>query len=93
MTEESIDMNIDLPNVEHFDDFYIWFNKDEKLEYYSTPMYFYKANFSFSFDDDDDKKNSNRTKKMWWHKTYKMERKRKYRYGLKKSWHFILSIC
>ena len=53
-------MNIDLPKVEHFEDFYIWFNKDEKLEYYSTPLYFYKADFSFDFaDNDKSKKNKN----------------------------------
>ena len=39
-------MSIDLPEVKHFDDFYIWFNKEEKKEYYSTSMYFYKADFS-----------------------------------------------
>ena len=38
-------MSMDLPEVKHFDDFYIWFNKEEKKEYYSTPMYFYKADF------------------------------------------------
>ena len=30
-------MSIDLPEVKHFDDFYIWFNKDQRQEYYSTP--------------------------------------------------------
>lgn len=44
-------MNIDLPNISHFEDFYIWFNKEEKKEYYSTPLYFYKADFSFDFND------------------------------------------
>ncbi len=44
-------MSIDLPEIKHFDDFYIWFNKDEKKEYYSTPMYFNKADFSFDFND------------------------------------------
>ena len=44
-------MSIDLPDIRHFDDFYIWFNKDEKKEYYSAPMYFYKADFSFDFND------------------------------------------
>ena len=51
-------MNIDLPKVEHFEDFYIWFNKDEKLEYYSTPLY--KVDFSFDFADNEDK-----SKKKW----------------------------
>ena len=31
--EENIEMSIDLPEVKHFDDFYIWFNKEEKKEY------------------------------------------------------------
>ena len=43
-------MNIDLPDIRHFDDFYIWFNKDEKQEYYSTPMYFYKATFNVDYE-------------------------------------------
>ncbi|MDO5556387.1 MAG: DUF6076 domain-containing protein [Clostridia bacterium] len=43
-------MNIDLPNVQHFEDFYIWFNKEKKEEYYSTPMYFYKADFDIDYD-------------------------------------------
>ena len=25
-------MSINLPDIRHFDDFYIWFNKDEKLK-------------------------------------------------------------
>ena len=55
-------MSIDLPEVKHFDDFYIWFNKDEKKEYYSTPMYFYKADFSYDFNNKEDNKNKNRSK-------------------------------
>lgn len=61
-TEESTKMSIDLPDIRHFDDFYIWFNKDEKKEYYSTPMYFYKADFSFDFNNKEDNKNKNRSK-------------------------------
>lgn len=30
-----------LPKNELFDGFYIWFNSNEKKEYYSTPLYFY----------------------------------------------------
>ena len=37
--EESIEMSVDLPDIRHFDDFYIWFNKDEKKEYYSTYVF------------------------------------------------------
>lgn len=56
-------MSIDLPEVKHFDDFYIWFNKDERQEYYSTPMYFYKADFSFDFNDKEkDNHKNGRTK-------------------------------
>ena len=62
-TEGSIEMSIDLPEVKHFDDFYIWFNKEEKQEYYSTPMYFYKADFSFDFNDNEkDNHKNGRTK-------------------------------
>ena len=53
-------MNIDLPQIQHFEDFYIWFNKDKKEEYYSTPLYFYKADFSVNFDDKDKQENRNR---------------------------------
>ena len=43
-------MNIDLPEIKHSNDFYIWFNKEKKEEYYSTPMYFYKASFDMDYD-------------------------------------------
>ena len=52
-------MSIDLPEIKHFDDFYIWFNKDEKKEYYSTPMYFYKADFSYDFNNREKNNNKN----------------------------------
>ncbi len=55
-------MNIDLPEIKHFDDFYIWFNKEKKEEYYSTPLYFYKADFSFDYNDKDINSHKNRTK-------------------------------
>ena len=54
-----MEMSIDLPDIRHFDDFYIWFNKDEKKEYYSTPMYFYKADFSYDFNDREKNNNKN----------------------------------
>ena len=54
-------MSINLPDIRHFDDFYIWFNKEKKEEYYSTPMYMYKADFTFDFNDKDNKKNNNRS--------------------------------
>lgn len=52
-------MNVDLPDVRHFEDFYIWFNKEKKEEYYSTPLYLYKADFSFNFNDKEKDKNNN----------------------------------
>lgn len=52
-------MSIDLPDIRHFDNFYIWFNKEEKKEYYSTPMYFYKADFSYDFNDREKNNNKN----------------------------------
>ena len=54
-------MNIDLPEIKHFDDFYIWFNKEKKEEYCSTPLYFYKADFSFDYNDKDINSHKNRT--------------------------------
>lgn len=44
-------MSTELPNVQHFEDFYIWFNKDKKEEYYSTPQYFYKADYNIDYDN------------------------------------------
>ena len=34
-----------LPEVAFFEDFYFWFNTETKIEYYATPLYFYKASF------------------------------------------------
>lgn len=34
-----------LPEVSFFEDFYFWFNTETKIEYYATPLYFYKASF------------------------------------------------
>ena len=36
---------MELPEVTFFDDFYFWFNTETKIEYYATPLYFYKADF------------------------------------------------
>ena len=55
-------MNIVLPEIKHFNDFYIWFNKEKKEEYYSTPLYFYKVDFSFDYNDKDINSHKNRTK-------------------------------
>lgn len=44
-------MSTELPNVQHFEDFYIWFNSEKKEEYYSTPQYFYKADYHIDYDN------------------------------------------
>ena len=43
-------MNRDLPENKFFEDFYIWFNQEKKEEYYSTPLYYYKASFNIDYD-------------------------------------------
>ena len=35
----SIEMKANLPEKNFFDSFYIWFNKEKREEYYSTPLY------------------------------------------------------
>ena len=40
-----------LPEKIFFDNFYIWFNKDEKQEYYSTPLYLYKATTTVDYEN------------------------------------------
>lgn len=40
-----------LPEKIFFDNFYIWFNKNKKQEYYSTPLYLYKANTMVDYDN------------------------------------------
>ena len=49
--EESIEMTNDLPNAEHFENFFIWFDDNEKKEYYSTPLYYYKATFNINYEN------------------------------------------
>ena len=46
----NIEMNRDLPENKFFEDFYIWFNQEKKEEYYSTPLYYYKASFNIDYD-------------------------------------------
>ncbi len=36
-------MKANLPEKNFFESFYIWFSKEKREEYYSTPMYTYKA--------------------------------------------------
>ena len=36
---------MELPEITFFEDFYFWFNLDNKKEYYATPLYFYKADY------------------------------------------------
>lgn len=40
-----------LPEVNFFNGFYIWFNKETKKEYYSTPLYYYKADYHIDYDN------------------------------------------
>ena len=39
-----IEMKGNLPEKSFFDSFYIWFNKEKREEYYSTPLYLYSVN-------------------------------------------------
>ncbi len=39
-----IEMKVNLPEKSFFDSFYIWFNKEKREEYYSTPLYLYSVN-------------------------------------------------
>ena len=41
----------ELPAHNFFEGFYIWFDKDKKVEYYSTPLYLYNANFRPNNDE------------------------------------------
>ena len=42
---------MELPEVTFFEDFYFWFNTETKIEYYSTPLYFYKADFHLDYNN------------------------------------------
>lgn len=44
-------MKANLPEKIFFDSFYIWFNKEKREEYYSTPMYTYKTNATTDYDN------------------------------------------
>ena len=44
-------MKANLPEKNFFDSFYIWFNKEKREEYYSTPMYTYKTNTTTDYDN------------------------------------------
>lgn len=44
-------MKANLPEMNFYDGFYIWFNKEKKEEYYATPLYLYKANTKIEFDN------------------------------------------
>lgn len=47
-----IELNNSLPPYSFYDNFYFWFNKEKKEEYYATPLYLYNADFT----KDDEKK-------------------------------------
>jgi hypothetical protein len=44
-------MKVNLPEKNFFDSFYIWFNKEKREEYYSTPLYLYSANTKVDYDN------------------------------------------
>ena len=46
-----IEMKANLPEKSFFDSFYIWFNKEKREEYYSTPLYLYSVNRKDDFEN------------------------------------------
>lgn len=44
-------MKANLPKINFFESFYMWFNLEKKEEYYSTPLYLYSANKKENFDN------------------------------------------
>lgn len=44
-------MNNELPKNSFYEDFYFWIDKENKYEYYTTPLYLYKANTVVNFDN------------------------------------------
>ena len=52
----SIEMKANLPEKNFFDSFYIWFNKEKREEYYSTPLYLYSVNRKDDFENLDEEK-------------------------------------
>ena len=58
-------MNVELPKINHSEDFYIWFSPEKKEEYYSTPQYFYKSNYRIDYD--------NKLREIYWKETEKTE--------------------
>lgn len=44
-------MKANLPEKNFFDSFYIWFNKEKREEYYSTPLYLYSVNREVDYDN------------------------------------------
>lgn len=44
-------MKANLPEKNFFDSFYIWFNKEKREEYYSTPLYLYSVNRKDDFEN------------------------------------------
>lgn len=47
----NIEMKGNLPEKSFFDSFYIWFNKEKREEYYSTPLYLYSVNRKDDFEN------------------------------------------
>ena len=44
-------MKANLPEKNFFDSFYIWFNKEKREEYYSTPLYLYSVDRKVDYDN------------------------------------------
>lgn len=44
-------MKANLPEKNFFDSFYIWFNKEKRKEYYSTPLYLYSVDRKVDYDN------------------------------------------
>ena len=44
-------MKANLPEKNFFDSFYIWFNKEKREEYYSTPLYLYSVDRQVDYDN------------------------------------------
>ena len=45
------DEYMELPQGPFFDEFYYWFNRETKQEFYSTPLYYYKASYHMDTDN------------------------------------------
>ena len=58
----SIEMKANLPEKNFFDSFYIWFNKEKREEYYSTPLYLYNVLRKDTDKENDEEKKRDETR-------------------------------